>query len=428
MKKPHVLNRPMFTKGGISAYGRGITSNLVTEEQRQRFNYGGRVGLRVGGGKRLNQYKIMEGNKIPLSYLNQSQSESMLPPLKVKDWWQMDESIDGVPTLMDLQEEEYYGPLGNYKPYVVGSGTRPGMKGKTVPILARGTGEKGDVWFGESGEEVQSYPDDVSRIGAATELAENRKAAKERALDVPIIDQNIRNDDNDNLPTDPASDTIDWEELLGPTEEQKKRTKGEAQLGLASGVLDVFSQPTIAKAMSRASPHLDKLAKTALEPQKAREKAILQGKILEKVYRARAEEKGKQDRLTKGDEDTLTDIENYIGVTTAWKNKTKEKKMSGETHQDLIGSFDEEVAKEAIVLNPKTTGIGDKAVTTMPENDQKKLDAAEEGDTIIIGEQIFIKDSSAPGGMRQVSYTELKKLRQGKKKKAKTYLDLAQGG
>ena len=31
-----------------SAYGRGITSNLVTEEQRQRFNDGGRVGLKYG--------------------------------------------------------------------------------------------------------------------------------------------------------------------------------------------------------------------------------------------------------------------------------------------------------------------------------------------------------------------------------------------
>ena len=45
MKKPHVLNRAMFNQGGTSAYGRGITSNLVSDEQRQRFNYGGRVGL-----------------------------------------------------------------------------------------------------------------------------------------------------------------------------------------------------------------------------------------------------------------------------------------------------------------------------------------------------------------------------------------------
>ena len=50
MKKPHVLNRPMFNKGGTSAYGRGIASNLVTDEQRQRFNSGGRVRLQEGSG------------------------------------------------------------------------------------------------------------------------------------------------------------------------------------------------------------------------------------------------------------------------------------------------------------------------------------------------------------------------------------------
>ena len=48
MKKPDVLNRAMFNKGGTSAYGRGITSNLVSDEQRQRFNYGGRVRANVG--------------------------------------------------------------------------------------------------------------------------------------------------------------------------------------------------------------------------------------------------------------------------------------------------------------------------------------------------------------------------------------------
>ena len=50
MKKPHILNRPMFNKGGTSAYGRGIASNLVTEEQRVRYNAGGRVRLQDGSG------------------------------------------------------------------------------------------------------------------------------------------------------------------------------------------------------------------------------------------------------------------------------------------------------------------------------------------------------------------------------------------
>ena len=38
----------MFNRGGVSAYGKGIASNLVTEEQRQRFNYGGRVRAQFG--------------------------------------------------------------------------------------------------------------------------------------------------------------------------------------------------------------------------------------------------------------------------------------------------------------------------------------------------------------------------------------------
>ena len=49
MKKPNVLNRSMFKQGGTSAYGKGITSNLVSDEQRQRFNYGGRVGYKNRG-------------------------------------------------------------------------------------------------------------------------------------------------------------------------------------------------------------------------------------------------------------------------------------------------------------------------------------------------------------------------------------------
>jgi len=53
MKKPHVLNRSMFKTGGTSAYGKGITSNLVSDEQRQRFNYGGRVGFQPWNRNRL---------------------------------------------------------------------------------------------------------------------------------------------------------------------------------------------------------------------------------------------------------------------------------------------------------------------------------------------------------------------------------------
>ena len=49
MKRSRVLNRPMFNKHN-SAYGRGIASNLVTDEQRVKYNAGGRVGLQEGSG------------------------------------------------------------------------------------------------------------------------------------------------------------------------------------------------------------------------------------------------------------------------------------------------------------------------------------------------------------------------------------------
>jgi len=47
MKHNKVLHRPMFDAQN-SAYGRGITSNLVTEEQRVKYNTGGRVRLQDG--------------------------------------------------------------------------------------------------------------------------------------------------------------------------------------------------------------------------------------------------------------------------------------------------------------------------------------------------------------------------------------------
>ena len=238
---------------------------------------------------------MFEGNRIPLKYLDQDYAQEAFTPA-VKNWWDMSGSDSGIPSVEELQEEEYYGPLGNYKPYQIGTAT--GVRGSETPILARGTGEKGDVWFGDVGEEVQEFPDgDQSKISRASELVENRKAAKERALDVPIIDQNIRDEEKDNISGAimADSDTMDWDSLSEPTEKQKRMTKGEGQLGLAAAALDVFSQPSIAKGMKAASPHLSKLAQTASADQKARDKAILQGKVLSKVYTDRAAAKGKAD-------------------------------------------------------------------------------------------------------------------------------------
>ena len=62
MKRSRVLNRPMFNKHN-SAYGRGIASNLVTDEQRQRFNAGGRVRLQEGSGYEFGETPIGKAGK-----------------------------------------------------------------------------------------------------------------------------------------------------------------------------------------------------------------------------------------------------------------------------------------------------------------------------------------------------------------------------
>ena len=229
MKKTHVLNRSMFNRGGTSAYGRGITSNLVSDEQRQRFNSGGRVGLWQAGGI---------GFGSPWADINPAKRD----PMSFQNMW---------------------GRLN----------VTPQSEAVREHLI---TNEERDEAYDRS---LLASIEDPKDYAGPEEIIEKAE----------VIDKNDRGD----VMTD-----SDWMELLGPTEKQKRTTKGEAQLSLAAGALDVFSQPTIAKGMRAASPHLSKLAQTASADQKAREKAILQGKVLSKVYTDRAGAKGEADIAT----------------------------------------------------------------------------------------------------------------------------------
>ena len=445
MKKPNVLNRSMFNRGVTSAYGRGITSNLVSDKQRQRYNYGGRVGLRFGTPKidYEDQYRIIDGNKIPKKYLDQEYPQPSFIP-QVKEWWNLDEEDTGLPPIEDLQSEEYYGPTGNYLPYQIGTAT--GVRGSENPILARGTGEKGDVWIGDVGEEIQEFPEleqgGSSKLQVASELEAAKKAAEERALNVPIIDQAKNQEDaklltDDDIPRSRRldSDLLDIEGIIDKYYD-KKTPLGEAQLGLAGSVLAAGFEGDKKKAASILGGGVSKFGTTLGAQKKERSKlgATLEGqreiyrqsRIAEGEADIRLAERKAQLKAEGADTEDLTGVQSYLGSMTAWNKQNKEA-MTGETHQDIIGSFDEELAGEAVVLHPKTIGIGDKAKTTMPEADQRKLNAAKDGDTLIIGEQIFIKDSSLDPPMRAVSFTDLKKLREATSKREKTYLDLAQG-
>ena len=240
MKKPHVLNRAMFNRGGTSAYGRGITSNLVSDEQRQRFNSGGRV-------------RAVEGLYTP-------------------DWYKEPE--------MTWQGDKFYPTFGLNRPGPVNERVQAAIQ---EDIAEEGSSPQ-DIFYGSELEKARFGESDKYTTGPEGIGLIEKKTQEEI---IPGADG-----------TKEVMTDSDWMELLGPTPEQTKRTKGKAQLGLAAGALDVFSQPTIAKGMRAASPHLLKLGETATADQAARDKAILQGKVLEKVYRGREGAKGEEARKT----------------------------------------------------------------------------------------------------------------------------------
>ena len=202
---------------------------------------------------------------------------------------------------------------------------------------------------------------------------------------IGLIEKKTVVEEEDNDGTKEVMTDSDWMDLLGPTEEQKRRTKGEAQLGLAAGALDVFSQPTIAKGMKAASPHLSKLAQTASADQKAREKAILQGKVLSKVYADRAAAKGEADIKT-----AQYKIDALKGGSPAEKffaevSATKELKPT-DIRNALFRASDGKIIAETMPPKDKAA-----ALLTDPKNEGKLYIQGQRAFKIIKGEFVPIE-------------------------------------
>jgi len=96
MKHNKILNRPMFNAQN-SAYGRGITSNLVTEEQRQRFNYGGRVGFVTGAEVNPNKWLASIGKTAGAAGVGGATvyGAAKVPALYNPSWWQRIKNLGG---------------------------------------------------------------------------------------------------------------------------------------------------------------------------------------------------------------------------------------------------------------------------------------------------------------------------------------------
>ena len=239
MKKPHVLNRPMFNKGGTSAYGRGIASNLVTEEQRIRYNTGGRVNTPQRG--LVNQ---------PGGYAGIIQKGPTGEPRQEHAWWSVLPWVGkGIQkawkpiTAMAPKISKWAktpatgwgsGELGLAKkgvelatPVAKGAGSwfkkAPVSSTYGLGVATSGIGEERDFsldprgWLGY-GKPKKEVPGEVIDKFTAEDVEKIGKTEVEQEVDT-------------------KSDTLDW------TDQEKKEKKGQIQLKLAQRLVGGARDP-----------------------------------------------------------------------------------------------------------------------------------------------------------------------------------------
>ena len=515
MKKKSILNRAMFRQVKSPAYGTGISANLVSDEQRQRYNYGGRVGL-VGGTGDKNLWDIKP--KYPPSnpwqgprneYWTQTNlPDGVFPPKGRGQSEYLYDEIDyeeGLPKNLATMDYNIEGVSS--KPYkigelgVYGTGSKTQKRGDIFGsgYIGQGTGldtvdelekehkysvdisdmsleeaqdigresdwwkmQKGDVFAMEpthdekTGEdtgykylEADTWVDDKGNLRSQKDLSDEEKIVmqekfKEGKSDDARWEPGVQHEglpgdeiDPSGMPQPPKfeeTETLDISSIIDKYYD-KKGSLGAAQLGLAGQILKAGFQPK-KDAMGTVGDAMGQFGKDISADKKAFEKLAATGEIQRELYRMSRAEEGKQDRATKAygveleqwlkkngvEEKEISNINKYNNSIKNWGGTEG---LTGEQHQNLIAGFDEEFAEKSIVINPVVTGIGKDQVTKFSAFDQKQLDDAEEGDPIIIGGDVYIKDSNAQNDMRVVGYASMKLTKNKKPKKKDKALSAA---
>ena len=194
-----VLNRPMFNKHN-SAYGRGIASNLVSDEQRQRFNYGGRVGF--------------DNGELVGSFEEQEKFRGLGDPWtleeKFTDWYKVPEHYTSDPGALQFGTAEMFATPKKQRrhEYIEKS---PEHFESEFEAWKKGTGKK---WVKRKEKE------DLIRKSVG-------EGPKEEVKEV--LDLNLRPEATQT--TDKYSDLLDW----SPQEKQEKM--GQMQLAMAERLI-----------------------------------------------------------------------------------------------------------------------------------------------------------------------------------------------
>jgi hypothetical protein len=351
MKKPHVLNRPMFNKGGTSAYGRGIASNLVTEEQRIRYNTGGRVGLWGGAalgtaGKILPWATKMWSRLKPTSKFRIPKTAEGVLPGKYKAAPYSLGEIAKSPSLMwkGIKENPWWAGAGG-----VGLTSDPVAavtKGvaKAIPAAAKwgaealtpGRFEKHLPWVKEEGDKNKEVPGKTNKLDAILAAADaENKAKAEKAEKAAKEAEGAAAEGAEKDPN-----------VIDLTESERAGLKATLYAGAGAGALDP-SNKTVADVLRNTLLGASKAGQKIYDPtteRKYRKYAEAHKNIQEEAFKRKTE-------WETSDEKLMTDMAATLGKQGAKEmmafNKQVPKTGSGAEYKTIKKSVTKSKKKGA---------------------------------------------------------------------------------
>jgi len=303
MKKKSILNRAMFRQVKSPAYGTGISANLVSNEERQRYNYGGRVRAATG----LPPYRFYtdRGQKYVTDYMPQSQEDwAKLQQIKAEGLpfqtidqinQEVEESIPGQKPWYDWSSQQGFGEsTEDYAARIAYEqspttheakrkdllGTRkfimdehldeawPGLREEreSVGLYTPGTDKSHPSQKGFDAS--WSSPVEAIEEGSVTEKTPIR-SERQPPLDVRKEDYDQflegRKQNTEDIGTEPDG----WETLMGEldksAEEKKKLGKGNAFMQAAAAAVKWSGAPTAEKRSAAISEGLTNVGTTAMK-------------------------------------------------------------------------------------------------------------------------------------------------------------------
>jgi len=341
--KKNILNRAMFRQVKSPAYGTGISANLVSDEQRQRYNYGGRVGLMHGTSPYFvpptkstaqqredefqNWYGAYQKSDAPIRdfYINPVGGAGPAGAggefVDASQWyWTPDEEAK-------IERAEKFGtkPFASEYEKLYGKHSIHGEVPKNVRegdkflTTSTKTGEDFD-WTTFEDEKVMVNGEE-KKITELTErdketIAIQKENIASGATDLGLYSERTKQGGDlfepkieGDVTTDTGSmdteilDTFNIEDVIKKYYDPKK-SLGEAQMGLAGQILKAGFQPK-KEAAAIIGDAFGKFGTTLAADEKAMKKLAASGEISKEVYEASQRAKGIQQRQTDAAEAVL---------------------------------------------------------------------------------------------------------------------------